>query len=275
MHRKMQKGHWMKIEILVTTMFAQDFSKVEEMNLYNVDVLLANQTDECGCWEKDFPERGVHARMVCTNTRGAGLNRNVALSYATGDIIVFADDDMRFSDDFAQLVQQEFAAHPEADGIKFSCRSTNPRRFLADKTNSAFCRARVWNLLSGGIPALALRREKFCKKDLFFPTSIGPGCKYSNGEDSIFLKTLLDSKLKIYISPILAAYIRQENSCWFHGYTEDYFITAGYVYARLYGRKAHIAALRRAWKMRGNEEVPYRFSEVLTLLRRGIREYEK
>ena len=261
----------MKIQLLVPTMEAVDFSKVTEMNLHNVDVIFANQADKMAYEEKEFPERNVRAVMVSTNTRGVSLNRNIALAYASGDIIVFADDDQILTDDFSDKVLREFQNHPEADAIKFSCESTNPQRPLFYHNPQKFQKAQCWSIMSAGVHALALRREKFEKYDIRFSNSIGPGNRINCGEDSDFLKKLIWSPLRIYRSPEMISYVKQDGSTWFHGYDEHYFITSGYIYEKVYGWLAGLFLVRKAWKLRKKSTLS--FAEMVSLQRRGVREY--
>lgn len=261
----------MRLQLLVPTMNATDFSKVEEMNLRNTDVIFANQTDHCSCETQIFPDRNVSATMVSTNTTGVSLNRNIALAHADAAIIMFSDDDQQFTDDFAQTVLQEFQAHPEADVIKFSCRSTNPKRPLAYQNPSVFCRGTFRTMMSAGVPALALRRERFQKFDIAFANHIGPGRELYCGEDSIFIGDLLRSRLKIYRSPALISYIRQGESSWFQGYDARFFFTGGFVYARVYGPVAPVMMLRKAWKLRHKTDLSV--PEMIRQQYRGMKLY--
>ena len=261
----------MQIQVLVPTMGATDFSKVEEMNLRSTGVIFANQTDHCGFERKEFPERGVSAVMISTNTRGVSLNRNIAMAYADAPIILFSDDDQRFADDFAQTVKTEFENHPEADGIKFVCRSTNPLRPLAYHGPAEFRKASFRVLMSAGVPAFAVRRGRLEKYDLQFPNSVGPGKEYNCGEDSVFMRNLLRSPLKIYCSPLCISEVSQEDSCWFKGYDEHYFITSGYIYGKIYGSFAPLMLVRKAWKLR--KKAGMTLWNMISLQKKGMHRY--
>lgn len=264
---------YMKLQVLVTTMNAHDFSVVVQMNLKDVDVIIANQTDFCGYEEKSFPDWNVHAAMISTNTKGASLNRNIAMAYADADVIIYADDDLVFVDGFQKTILQSFEKHPEADAIKFDCKSTDPARPLWYKAPAGFQKASFFTLMSAGVPAMAIRRERLEKCDIQFPNSIGPGRTYNFGEDSCFLKQLLLSRLGVYLSPELVAHVNRESSTWFTGYHEDYFLTLGYVYAKNYGCLALPIVLRRLLKLRLVQENSYSFSEMKALAKRGMRIY--
>ena len=88
-------------EILCVTMHQNDFSKLTEMNVHS-DIVYANQCDHTSYEEIEF--EGHTAKMISTTTRGVGINRNLALTYATADICLMADDDVTYTDDMEQRV---------------------------------------------------------------------------------------------------------------------------------------------------------------------------
>ena len=114
-----------RFEILCVTMHQKDFSKIEQMNI-NSDVVFANQADRTSMNELEF--NGHRARMITTDTRGVGVNRNLALTYAQGEICLFADDDVTYDDDMEERVLKEFDAHPDADVIIFHFDTDSDRK---------------------------------------------------------------------------------------------------------------------------------------------------
>lgn len=74
-----------------------------------------------------------------TKTKGKGLskNRNFALSLAKGDIMVFADDDARFSEEGFNTIERTFEACPDLD-VAFFQASTYTGRPLKDYPDSEF-----------------------------------------------------------------------------------------------------------------------------------------
>ena len=105
-----------KLEILCVTMHQKDFSKIKSMNI-RCDVVFANQADENSFKSIEFD--GKTAKMITTTTRGVGLNRNIALAAATGDYLLFADEDMTYNDDLPEKVISAFEELPKADVICF------------------------------------------------------------------------------------------------------------------------------------------------------------
>ena len=233
-----------KIEVLVTTMNATDFSKYFEMNL-QTDVVIANQSDSFNYEECII--NGNKVKMITTNTKGTSVNRNIAITYSTADILIFADDDMFFSDVYADIVADYFVNNPSVEAIKFSYSIENREdRYNKELIVTELTKAKLNNCMSTGVPALAIKRSTLIKNNLLFSIGIGPGTKYYCGEDSVFLKELLDKKVKFYLSPAVLAHINQDDSTWFTGYDEKYFVTTGYIYANLYGHFAGLFSLRKA-----------------------------
>ena len=83
----------MKVQVLVAAMHQKDHSLLEKMNIRS-DAIVANQCDRNEF--EDFTWNGHKIRYLSFAERGVGLNRNNALMRATGDICLFADDDMRY-----------------------------------------------------------------------------------------------------------------------------------------------------------------------------------
>lgn len=262
----------MKVEVLVTTMYQDDMSKYNEMNL-QTDAVIANQTSECGFSEQIIDGKTV--RLVSTDTRGASLNRNIALTYSKGDIIVFSDDDQCFVDGYEKLIVEAFANCPDADAIKFYCESTNHDRPLSFKRPDRFKKTDKKTLMSAGVHALAVKKFFLDGNNIFFDTRIGPGREIYCGEDSLFLNELLKHKANIYLSPIFLCNIKQEDSSWFKGFDEQFCISVGYIYSCLYGILAPFAALRRAFKASKNKNCNLTLKQLFFVMLKGIKKHRK
>ena len=214
-------------EILCVTMDQYDFSKTREMNIHS-NVIFANQCDHTAYDEMAFD--GHTAKMISTNTRGVGINRNLALMYASADICLFADDDIVYRDNMEQLILSEFAAHPDADIFIFHLDTDDPVRKQISYRKTKRC-----GLLSrmpwGGV-RIAFRLDSIKKANLWFTTLFGGGCIFSSGEDSIWLAEAKRKGLTFYVSSQTIGTVSFDTSSWFTGYDEKYFYGKGaYVYA--------------------------------------------
>jgi len=105
-----------RVEVVCVTMGQKDLTIAEKMHITG-DAVFGNQADG---FRKEVQTRdGQTVKMITTDTRGVGVNRNIALLHAAGDILLFADDDICYADGYADGVRRAYAQHPDADMILF------------------------------------------------------------------------------------------------------------------------------------------------------------
>ena len=116
-----------RVEVVCVTMGQKDLTIAEKMHITG-DAVFGNQADG---FRKEVQTRdGQTVKMITTDTRGVGVNRNIALLHATGDILLFADDDICYADGYADGVRRAYAQHPDADMILFSLDITQGGRVI-------------------------------------------------------------------------------------------------------------------------------------------------
>lgn len=213
-----------KFEVLCVTMHQKDFSKILEMNIHS-DVVFANQTETTKFEEYNFD--GHRARMISTNTKGVGINRNLALLYAQGEICLFADDDVVYKEDMEASVLSEFDAHPDADIIIFHFDTDSDRK---EKEYSKTKKISRFSRMPWGAVRVAFRLNELKKANIWFTTLFGGGCRYPSGEDSIWLTDAKRKGLTIYVSNKTIGTVSFETSTWFTGYDEKYYFGKGAFY---------------------------------------------
>ena len=100
--------------------------------------------------------------------------------------------------------------------------------------------------------------------------TIGGGAKYSNGEDSLFLRDCLKAGLRIYAHTVCIGEEIERESTWFSGYHEKFFKDRGVLYHFLYGRMASLLSFRFLWVHRRQMcgEIPLK--KAFALMRAGI-----
>lgn len=256
-----------RFEILCATMHQKDFSKIQQMNIHS-DVVFANQADRTAMEELEF--EGHRARMITTDTRGVGVNRNLALLYAQGEICLFADDDVTYHDDMEERVLAEFEAHPDADVIIFHFDTDSERKqikYNKTKKCSRFCRM-PW----GGI-RIAARLTSLRKANLWFTTLFGGGCMFPSGEDSMWLAEARKKGLIFYVSKETIGSVSFETSTWFTGYNEKHFFGKGAWCAALHPRTFSLWSLYYVWRYRNKGDLST--IEKMKWMKRGSDGYRK
>ena len=256
-----------KLEILCVTMHQKDFSKIQQMNIQS-DVFFANQADATAYEEFEF--EGHKARMLTTYTRGVGINRNMTLQYAQGDICLFADDDVTYCDDVEQKVLTEFAAHPDADIIIFHLDTDSSRKqisYPATKKCGRFTR------MPWGAVRIAFRRTSWQKANVWFTTLFGGGASFPSGEDSLWLIEMKRKDLTFYVSKETIGKINMEESSWFTGYDEKFFFGKGAFYQAAHPKTFCLWILYFAFRTRKERQLT--FTQKIKWMRCGREGYCK
>lgn len=234
----------MKIQVLVAAMHQKDHALLEKMHL-KTDAIIANQCDFNSV--EDFEWNGHKIRYLNFAERGVGLNRNNALMRATGDICLFADDDMVYVDDYVEKVRSAFENFPDADVIAFNLIEPKITRYVIKKAY----KVGFLNYLRFGTARVAVRLKSVREKGIYFNQCFGGGTEHSHGEDNIFLTDCLRKGLKMYAVPEYIAKLTEErSSTWKSGYNEKYFKDQGALYKMISPRLWKILCLQDALRHR-------------------------
>lgn len=225
-----------RFQILCVTMYQKDFTKIKTMNV-NADIIYANQDFVNSYSELHFNSH--IAKMITTNTRGVGTNRNIALMYADADVCLFADDDVEYKGDLEQIILDEFDNHKEADIFIFHLSTDDPVR--KQKKYKKTRKISLWEQMPWGGFRIAIRLASVRRANVWFSTLFGGGCIFPSGEDSLWLKDAKRKGLVFYVSDKTIGKVSFETSSWFEGRNEKYYYGQG-----AYARAAH----RYFWRLR-------------------------
>lgn len=228
----------MKIQVLASVMNEDAAELIERMRLES-DAVIINQCDRLD--SEVIEHKGHCVRFYSFPDRGVGRSRNEAIMRADGDICLFADADLVYEPGYAEAVAAEFERNHDADMILFNVTVEEER-----KTYHITERKRVhwYNCGRYGAVSFAVRRERLLSSGVMFSLLFGGGAKYSNGEDSLFLKEFMDKGFSVYTAPVTIAREAAGNSTWFQGYNRKFFLDRGVLYRYLYGRLSLLMALR-------------------------------
>lgn len=259
----------MMIQTLVSCV-KQDMSTIaEKMNLQTPAIII-NQCEENSYQEYVYRDNLIQCYSF--RERGVGLSRNNALLRATADIILFSDEDIVYEDGYAHKIEKAFEENPDKDFLLFNFDVDESRRtyHIEKETNIS-----LFN--SGRYPtySFAMRREAVFKSNVTFSLLFGGGAKYSNGEDSLFIRDCLRAGMKIKAVPVNLGTEIKRPSTWFHGYTEKFFYDRGVLYVYLYGWMAKPFAVRFVLKHKdklANTKDSISYQEAMKTIMKGIRD---
>ena len=213
----------MSVQVLVAAMNQVDHKLLERMNIQS-DVIVGNQCSYNSIEHFDF--NGHKAVYLNFDERGVGLNRNNTLIHSTGDVCLFADDDMNYVDNYVEIINKSFEKYPNADALIFNINTVGANNHMRRK-NTAVKRVSTYNSLNYGATRIAVKRSELLKKRICFSQYFGGGSIYSSGEDSLIIRDMLRNGLKIYAIPEIIATVDQSTSTWFSGYHEKFFFDKG------------------------------------------------
>ena len=214
----------MKLQVLVAAMNQKNHSLLKKMNIKS-DVIVGNQCDYNSI--EKFKYNGNEAIYLNFNEKGVGLNRNNSLMRATGDIVLFADDDMVYDDDYVDKVLNAFEENPNADVIIFNLHEKITKRYVIKKKY----KVNYLNYLRFGTARVAVRLKSVKENGIFFNQCFGGGTEHCHGEDNLFLTSCLKNRLRIYAVPDYIATLTEERkSTWESDYNEKYLKDQGVLY---------------------------------------------
>ena len=250
----------MELEVLLT-----------EMNLNKKDLDKKNITSKCTvinqCGKESF-EKYKNFNIYSYNELGASNSRNRGLSHVKEDIIIFCDDDVIYNNDYEELILNEFKNNPKADAIIFNFKVLNRNKRIIKKRK----RLHIYNILNYATYNIAFKKDKVIKNNIRFNPLFGPGAKYKNGDDSIFLVNMLRKKLKIYSSPVYLGTVSNDNSTWYKGYDEEYLFNKGAIFTGISYRFRHLLMLQ--YLLRHKEVwTNYNLINAYKIMLKGSRDY--
>lgn len=256
----------MRVTILISSLKNNADELIKKMNIES-DAVIVNQCDEEGIEKQSFDFGEV--TVISSKERGVGLSRNMCIDNSFGDIVLFGDDDIVYDEGYANRVAKEFENHPEADMIMVNVNVCDERRTYV---NQGFKKLSRFNI--GRFPAysIAVKRDVLIEKNLRFSPLFGGGAKYSNGEDSLFLKEAYDKKVRMYASDVFVGKEVPRESTWFNGYTEKFFFDRGVLFAFLYGSFAWIWRIRFVLTKKEMFKGEISRKEANRLMKKGIKE---
>ena len=261
-----------RLQLLVATMNLTDIIGLCDKMHIASDVLIINQSD-CVKYECLF-YHGYKIECYTFAERGLSRSRNNALLRCTGEILCIADDDMVYTDTYREDIINEFQKHPEADALVFNVTALNDER--SGKPIEKYARVGKRESREYGSVHIAIRKRALIGKNVYFNTLFGSGATYSCGEDTLFLKELIEKDLKLYKTPIRIASVDMSDSTWFKGYNEKYFKDKGALIEAAYPRCSYLLAILQSVRNSKKSLGSYKkAAKLFSYYTSGIADYRK
>ncbi len=226
-----------KIEVLMSTTEIKNKKefkkKIEEANI-KTDTIIVNQVSEIENQIIESKKLNSNQIMYSYKEKGASKSRNRLLELSKGEISIFADNDIKYVDEYEEIIKKAYEKNKEADGIFFYVENTNRQREKNKKVKNK--KVKFLDVMRLRIYELTLKKEaieKIKEKGIRFDENFGPGAKIYKGEDTIFLSDLVKNKIKLYSVEQKIGTVGATESSWFKGFNNKYLYDQGAIFKRI------------------------------------------
>ncbi len=191
------------LEILVSTMNRNSLDFLIPMfpfcHFSEFSILIINQTQENNLLVSQFPT----VRVINSFEKGLSRSRNLALKNAMGKIVLIADDDVVYENDFDTVIIQ---AHNQYDKAVISFCIEKPNGLLfkkyLQKAKMNLSLIELFNVLSIEI---SLNKAILDKSGVTFDENFGLGSTFEMGEEAVFLSDIKNQNQQIAFVPSVIA----------------------------------------------------------------------
>nr|WP_315141670.1 glycosyltransferase family A protein [uncultured Flavobacterium sp.] len=216
------------LEILVSTMNRNSLDFLISMfpfcHFSEFQILIVNQTQENNLLVSDFPT----VRVINSFEKGLSKSRNLALENAIGKIVLIADDDLVYKNDFDKKITQAYNQYDNKAVISFSIEKPNGfmfKKYLSNpKINLSL--VELFNVLSIEI---SLNKSIIDKLGIVFDENFGLGSEFQMGEEAIFLSDIKNKNQQIGFIPIVIATHSEISSTEKIDFAQRYYIQGAFL----------------------------------------------
>lgn len=169
-----------------------------------------------------------------TNSKGLSKNRNHCLQHSSGDILIFADDDVQYDREKLLKLPSLFSENSELDGITFRISTKSSIPF---KQYQNYDFVHNWrSIMKVSSIEIAIKRGFILKRRLCFDERFGLGSIYTSAEENIFLNDAISNGAKIkYIASDIVMHPPESSGKMWKG--SGLVEAKGALFRRLYGKK--------------------------------------
>lgn len=190
----------MKLEILISTIDA-GIEKIKDILLpfrQDVKYIISHQYQDEKF--KYIPKELLREDVVVSQMPGKGLtkSRNNAISLASGDVCLIADDDVRYTSEFLNTIIQTFHER-NPDVALFKIKTKEGEGDYKNYPTEEY-KLNLNNLHSPSSIEIAFKTEKI-KGIVFFDERFGLGSFLNGGGELYFIRDAIEKGLKVWYFP--------------------------------------------------------------------------
>ncbi len=254
----------MKFELLMSCMHQEDDALVKRTKVTG-DIVVISQGD----FEdyREYPTEMGTARIFFTTDRGLTKSRNMAVDKSQADVCLLCDDDEIMELGYEEKILNAYRQLPDADVVIFKMK--NRPSTLGDEVR------RLRFPLTAKVSSwqISLKKQSLKQAGIRFDELLGAGSGNGAEEELKFLTDCEKAGLKIYYVPEEIACVAQEESTWFEGFTEKFFVDRGATTRYILGLPmASLYAIYYVIAKKGMYQKDISSKDALFAIFRGIKE---
>lgn len=212
------------LQVLIATQNLKEDEEVKKL-LQNMNVkskyLMINQSEE---------SKITDPCVITKNEKGLSKSRNQAIQFSDSEILLFADDDVRYKQDYVDTMIKYHNQFEDADMICFYVESKNKKRRTKRMKTGKIGYLKAMRIVTFEI---SVKKSSIEKYKLSFHEGFGAGTKYNRGEEQILLYDALRKGLKVLFVNKKIGEAEQENSTWFSEFDAEFFEIQGRVFKEM------------------------------------------
>lgn len=184
------------IEILIATMNKDSLDFLVAMfpfsHFSEFSILIINQTKSETLLISDYP----NIRVINSFEKGLSKSRNLALDNVVGRILIIADDDVVYQNDFASKIIAAYNKFPQATVINF-CAINQNGTFLKKYPADSKKQLNTFDVFNVASIEMTINKERLDSIGIRFDENFGLGASFEMGEEAVFLFDLENKKQQI------------------------------------------------------------------------------
>lgn len=159
-------------------------------NINDFKILIVNQTSK----DITLESEKENIRIINSFENGSPNSRNTAIKNATGDICLFADDDIIYLPNLKEKLLKVYNQNPKADLITFEAVDENDNRYFkySNEGKHKDMEFRVNNI------GISFLRKPIRDTNTFYNVHFGVGSTFPGCTEFVFMKNAWDNGLELY-----------------------------------------------------------------------------
>lgn len=257
------------VTVLLSAMGLSDTSILRKLSITGNSIII----DQCDEEKREYRDK-EKCLLIKTRERGLSKSRNMAIREAAAlnaERCIFCDNDVLYEDNYEEIIGNAFDRNPDSDILVFFVERPE-RKEPVLKKEGPLTRLMSMKIFS---PEIAFRLSSIKEKNLKMDELFGAGAKYGMGEENIFLFDAVRAGLKVTYVPRRIAGTIENESTWFKGYTEEFFINRGAGYYRMSRLMYPFLSLQFALRKRGLYKDSISTPAALKAMEKGRKEYKR